>query len=96
MKAYMFTTSTTDIARTNNTPLVNDIDRELFSSLEDFRFSCMLRYLGIKGNHPGAVFVDNGFVITIVLNGVVLYRKAIISIDTTPIELEDDEDFEQE
>ena len=96
MKAYMFTTSTTDIARTNNAPLVNDIDVELFSSLDDFRLSCMLRYLGIKDKYPGAVFVDNGFVITIVLNGIVLYRKAVLSINISPIELEDDEDFEQE
>lgn len=91
MKAFYCTTCTTDIARTES-PLINEFDYELYTDLDDFRFGCMLRFMGIKPDFPDAKFIDNGFVIEIVAGELTLFRKSILSIDTEGVELGDEED----
>lgn len=95
MTAFYYTTSTTDLVRTNNAPIINYCDKGLYSDLEDFAMDAFLRYVGIKEVYPQAVFSNLGFSASVYVDGFEVYRKTIIAIDATPVEIPDEDEDEQ-
>ena len=95
MTAFYYATSTTDLVRPNNTPLINYCDKGLYSDLEDFAMDAFIRYMGIKEVYPQAVFNNLGFSASVYVDGFEVYRKTIIGIDTTPVEIPDEDEDEQ-
>ena len=95
MTAYYYATSTTDLVRPNNAPLINHFDKALYSDLEDFAMDAYIRYMGIVSKYPTAKFVNLGFSMSVYVDGFEVYRKTVLGIDTTPVEIPDvDEDEE--
>lgn len=92
MKAYYVVTSTTDFVRTNNQPLINDIDKELYTDSEDFTFSCYLRFLCISERYPTAKFVSNGNKAMVFVEGRMVYERHIVSILPEYEEIPEEED----
>jgi hypothetical protein len=80
MKAYYVVTSTTDFVRPNNQPLINDINKELFTDSEDFIFSCYLRFAGIAQRYPGAKFVSKENQAMVFVEGRMVYECHIVAI----------------
>ena len=95
MKAYYYETETTDLVRPDNTPLINYCDKGLYSDLEDFAMDAFIRYMGIKEVYPQAVFNNLGFSASVYVDGFEVFRKTIIGIDTTPVEIPDEDEDEQ-
>ena len=92
MTAYYYATSTTDLVRPNNTPLINYCDKGLYTDLEDFVMEAFLRFTGIKEKCPTAVFSNLGFSVSVYVDGFEVYRKTILGIDPTPVEIPDDDE----
>lgn len=88
MKAFYYITSTTDLVRTNNTPLIKYVDKELCTDLDDFRFSAFLRFLGIKQEYPTAEFHSTEKGAYVLVDGVRVYETEVIAIDETPVEVD--------
>lgn len=95
MTAFYYATSTTDLVRPNNTPLINYCDKGLYSDLEDFTMEGYIRFMGIKSVYPTALFANLGFSVSVYVDGFEVYRKTIIGIDTTPVEIPDEDEDEQ-
>ena len=92
MTAYYYATSTTDLVRPNNAPLINHFDKALYSDLEDFAMDAYIRYMGIVSKYPTAKFVNLGFSMSVYVDGFEVYRKTILGIDPTPVEMPDIDD----
>jgi hypothetical protein len=90
MKAFYYITSTTDLVRTNNTPLIKYVDKELCTDLKDFQFSAFLRFTGIKRDYPTAEFHTTERGAYVLVDGVRVYETEVIAIDPCPVEVEDD------
>lgn len=89
MKAHFYLTAITDLVRTNNTPRINDIEKGLYTDLEDWQFNAYLRFLGIKSKYPLAEFrtdLGNAYVY---IEGVLVYRAELLAINPEPVEVED-------
>lgn len=89
MKAFYYITSTTDLVRTNNTPLIKYVDKELCTDLDDFRFSAFLRFTGIKREYPTAEFHTTKKGAYVLVDGVRVYETEVIAIDPYAVEVED-------
>ena len=94
MKAYNCTTSTTDLVRPNNNPLINNTDQELFTDYQDFVFGSMLRYMGIKERYPNAKFVDTGNGVMVYVDGVMVYESHIVKVEPEAVEIPDEDECE--
>lgn len=90
MKAFYCLTSTTDLVRTIANPIINEIDRELFTDYADFVFDCSIRFMGIKKLYPNAEFVKASDGVKILVNGVIVYWKRILQVEPTPVEIDED------
>ena len=95
MKAYYYATETTDLVRPNNTPLIKYVDKALYSDLDDFIMDCYIRYAGIHALYPSATFVNLGFSASVYVAGVEVFRKTILGMDMTPVEIPDEDEDEQ-
>ena len=93
MKAYFYISIVTDLLRADNTPIIRETEKDLFSDYDDYLFSAWLRFMGIKENYPTAQFHhdDTGAMVTI--DGVVVYDRQILYIEPTPVDIEDDHEF---
>jgi hypothetical protein len=94
MKAYYYATETTDLVRPNNTPLIKHFDKGLYSDLEDFMMDCYIRYVGIHAMYPQAVFQNFGFSASVYVDGIEVFRKTVLGMDTTPVEIPDEDEDE--
>lgn len=94
MKAFYYTTITTDLIRPNAEPLYNDISEDLYSDLEDFCFGLILKFLFIKKRFPTAIFQRTRKGARVFIDGKMVYETTLIHIDPTPIEIPEDEDFD--
>ena len=88
MQAHYYISCTTDLVRSNNAPLINDIDKELCTDFEDFVFSALIRYIGIKDKYPTAEFRRTTEGAYVVVEGVCVYEKRLISVLDTPVEID--------
>ena len=87
MIAYLCTTSTTDLLRTIDKPLINHISKEYFADFTDLVFNSYLRFIGIQDKYPTAVFKTGDTGVSVLIDGVVVYSCNIVGIDTTPVEI---------
>ena len=88
MKAFYFTTCTTDLVRTNDTPLIKYVDKELCTDFEDFMYVPRLRFCGIKRDYPTAKFQATETGARVFVDGVLVYEINVIAIDETPVEVD--------
>ena len=96
MKAYWCVVRLTDLARRDELePLVNDIDKELMDAediIGDLRMSCLIRLMGIQKVFPNAKLYTCGNAVEIRVEEYVVFRKEIVAIDFTPVEINETED----
>ena len=94
MKAFFCLTSTTNLVRPNNTPLINYIERELFTDFQDFVFSSELCFMGIKERYPNAEFVVASNGVMIYIGEIMVYESHIIKVEPDAIEIPDEDECE--
>ena len=88
MKAFYYLTSVTDLVRNNNTPRINDIEKGLYTDLEDWRFDAYIRFIGIHSKYPTAKFRTDGNCAYVFVDGVLVYKSEIIAINPEPVEVD--------
>ena len=88
MKAFYYTTCTTDLVRKNDTPLINSIDKEICTDFKDFQFCAFLRFTGIKRDYPTAKFHTTEKGACVLVDGILVYKTEVIAIEPCPIEVD--------
>lgn len=91
MIAQYYIICTTDLVRKNNSPLINDIDKELYSGLNDFFLDAWLRFIGIKKRYPNAEiwFNKEEMSASVFVEGVLVFKKTILSTFGEPMVIAD-------
>ena len=91
MKAKYYNSFVTDLVRTNNTPRIKDVEKDLCTDIEDFVLTAYLRFMGIKMEYPTAVLEYTGKGARVIVDGVLVYEKELLYIDPEPVEIPDED-----